>query len=92
MHKQKNKSSAATVFVVFSVLIDFFRSPVYLNNVYAGVQVDGSFGLLAVLLVLVGVEDVGAVGELRQVEVPPFEHLQFTTMETKSGHLVSIRL
>lgn len=28
---------------------------VYLNNVYAGVQVDGSFSLFAVLLILVGV-------------------------------------
>lgn len=47
----------------------------YLNNVYAGVQVDGPFGLLAVLLILVGVEDVGAIRELGQVEVPPFEDL-----------------
>lgn len=29
--------------------------PIYLNNVYAGVQVDGSFGLFAVLLIFVGV-------------------------------------
>lgn len=51
---------------------------VYLNNINAGVQVDGAFGFLAVLLVLVGVEDVGTVGELGQVEVSPFEHLKVT--------------
>lgn len=52
------------------------RLRVYLNDIYAGIQVDGSFCVLAVLLILVRVEDVGAIGELRQVEVPPFEHLQ----------------
>lgn len=66
-------------------------SPVYLNNIYAGVQVDGSFGVLAVLLILVGVKDVGAVGELRQVEVPPFEHLQYTARESKSESFISNR-
>lgn len=58
-------------------------SRVYLHDVYAGVQVDGPFGVLAVLLVLVGVEDVGAVWELRQVEVPPLEHLQFTAKQVR---------
>lgn len=57
---------------------------VYLNNINAGVQVDGAFGFLAVLLVLVGVEDVGTVGELGQVEVSPFEHLKVTA---KTHHL-----
>lgn len=59
-------------------------SAAYLNDIYAGVQVDGSFGVLAVLFVLVGVKAVGAVGELRQVEVPPFEHLRFTARDSKS--------
>lgn len=66
-------------------------SPVHLNNIYAGVQVDGSFGVLAVLLILVGVKDVGAVRELRQVEVPPFEHLQSTARESKSESFISNR-
>lgn len=59
-------------------------SAAYLHDVYAGVQVDGSFSILAVLFILIGVKDVGAVGELRQVEVPPFEHLRFTVRESKS--------
>lgn len=77
----------SSVFVVSMILY----STVYLNNIYAGVQVDGSFGVLAVLFILVGVEDIGAVGELRQVEVPPFEHLQFTAMTSGSGSFISIR-
>lgn len=58
--------------------------PPYLHNVDAGVKVDGSFGFLAVLFVLVGVEDVRAIGELRQIEVPPFEDLQYTAVDDKS--------
>lgn len=88
MVRWKKNPAAATVTAVSLIA----SSPVYLNNVYAGVQVDGSFGVLAVLLILVGVEDVGAVGELRQVEVPPFEHLQFTALVSKSGSLISDRL
>lgn len=51
------------------------KGPGHLNDVYTGVQVDGSFGVLAVLLILVGVEDVGAVRQLGQVEIPPLKHL-----------------
>lgn len=57
----------------------------YLNDVDAGVQVDGSFGVFAVLLILIGVKDIGAVRELRQVEVSPFEHLRFTEMESRAS-------
>lgn len=67
--------------------VDFYRIisfAVYLNDIYARVQVYGAFGFLAVFLVLVGVEDVGAVRELRQVEVPPFEHLHVQEREEKS--------
>lgn len=48
----------------------------YLHHIDAGVQVDGSLGFLAVLFILVGVEDVRAVRELRQIEEPPFEDLE----------------
>lgn len=82
--------AAASDIAVFLDVV--FSSLAYLNNIYAGVQVDGSFGFLAVFLILVGVEDVGTVRELRQVEVPPFEHLQFTTMESKSGSFKSNRI
>lgn len=58
--------------------------PPYLHNIDAWVKVDGSFGFLAVLFVLVGVEDVRAIGELRQIEVPPFEDLQYTAVDDKS--------
>lgn len=58
--------------------------PPYLHNIDAGVKVDGSFGFLAVLFVLVGVEDVRAIGELRQIEVPPFEDLQYRAVGDKS--------
>lgn len=50
----------------------------YLGDIDAGVQIDGAFGFLAVFLIFVGVEDVGAVGELRQVEISALEHLKFT--------------
>lgn len=75
---EKKIAAAVLVLQYPTVLCD---SAAYLNNIYAGVQVDGSFGILAVLFILVGVKDVGAVGELRQVEVPPFEHLRFTARE-----------
>lgn len=61
------------------LLISFLHFPPYLYDIDAGVKVDGSLGFLAVLFVLVGVEDVRAVGELRQIEEPPFEDLQYTT-------------
>ena len=48
----------------------------YLDHVDAGVQVDGSFGLLGGLLILVEVEVVGAVAQLGQMEVPPLEGLK----------------
>lgn len=48
----------------------------YRHHVDTGVQVDGAFGLFKVLLIFVGVENVGTVRELRQVEIPPLEHLQ----------------
>lgn len=80
----KGKGDAAVLNCAFDVSLILF-SPSYLNDVYAGVQVDGSFGVLAVLLILVGVENVGAIRELGQVEVPPFEHLHFTVTERKSG-------
>ena len=47
-----------------------------LNDIYTGVQVDGPFGVLALLLILVGVEDVRAVRQLGQVEIPPLKHLR----------------
>lgn len=49
----------------------------YLHNIDAGVEVDRSLGFLAVLFVLVGVEDVRAIGELGQIEESPFEDLQY---------------
>lgn len=58
--------------------------PPYLHDIDAGVKVDGSFGFLAVLFVLVGVEDVRAIGELRQIEVPPFEDLQYKAVDDRS--------
>jgi len=66
---------------------DSFLPQVYLNNIYTGVQIDRAFGFLAVLLILVRVEDVRAIRELRQVEVPSFEHLQFTAKDSESGTL-----
>ena len=56
------------------------KTPAHLDNINARVEVDGAFGFFAVLLILVGVEDVGAVWELRQVEEPPFEYLQGTAV------------
>lgn len=47
----------------------------YRNHIDTRVQVDGAFGLFTVLFIFVGVENVGTIRELRQVEIPPLEHL-----------------
>ena len=53
-----------------------FETGLYLDHAHAGVQEDGSFGLLGDLLILVEVEVVGAVPQLGQMEIPPLEGLK----------------
>lgn len=48
----------------------------HLDNIDAGIQKDAAFGLLGGLFILVGIQDVGAVRQLRQVEISSLEHLQ----------------
>lgn len=48
----------------------------YLNHTHTGVQEDGSFGFFGDLLIFVEVQVIGAVAELRQVEIPPLEGLR----------------
>lgn len=47
----------------------------YRHHVDTRVQVDGAFGLFTVLLIFIGVENVGTIRQLRQVEIPPLKHL-----------------
>lgn len=48
----------------------------YLNYTHAGVQENGSFGLLGDLLIFVEVQIVRAIPELGQMEIPPLEWLK----------------
>lgn len=51
------------------------RLSTYLDHTHAGVQEDGSFGLLGDLLIFVEVQVIGAVPELGQVEISPLKGL-----------------
>lgn len=48
----------------------------HLNHVDASIQKDAAFGFLGGFLVFIGIEDVGAVRELRKVKIPSLEYLQ----------------